>query len=102
MKHSPDSGPNLTRYRVESSDCPHLGKPDPGFHHSRLALPMHADLINEAELILDSGHVQGPLGVTVCISDRTKPSDNSETQKENLQLPQQPLTCGPEVDPDVT
>src|SRR5579862_7035724 len=96
-----DACPDLAWDRIETPHSLHLAKPNPSLGYTCPALAMNPDLIDEPRLIIDAGHIQSPLRMAIGVSDCTESSDDTEPEKQHLQLLQQSLTRRPEVDTHV-
>jgi hypothetical protein len=48
---------------------------------------VHANLVQKLPLVLDTGHVEGPLRVAIRIANSSEPRSDSEPEQQHLQLP---------------
>jgi hypothetical protein len=63
--------PDITWDRVKATGCSHHVEAVPRPSYGQPTLTMHANLVQKLPLVLDTRHVESPLGVAIGIADST-------------------------------
>src|SRR5215475_1434451 len=93
-----DSFPYTIRNRVKMSGSSHLEKSGPNLGRRRCSFAVDTDLVNKAQLIIDTSHIDSPLWMTIGVTNGMQPSNYPETKEKSLELPGQDFTRAGEVD----